>query len=252
MQPDRIVIGVRDSRSESVLRELYAPFNSRIHAVSYTTAEFIKYLSNTLLSTLVSFSNELSMIAHAVGDVDIPASFKILHEDRRWSGDPALMSSYVYPGCGFGGYCLPKDTAALYALAKEKGFDARGLRNVIEINEQIKNFVVDKIEQKQAKTSVIGILGLSFKPDSDDVRDSPSGAIITRLLERGFQKIIVFDPIAMTRFRTLYALDIAYADSLQDIVTRADCLVLLTAWKEFKENKELLLAKPLLDFRYFL
>jgi UDPglucose 6-dehydrogenase len=121
IEPDRIVIGVDDEESKSVLDKIYQPFNAPIHYVTYNSAEFIKYLSNTLLSTMISYSNEMSMIANHIGDIDIPKAFRILHEDKRWYGTPAGMSKYVYPGCGYGGYCLPKDTSALVQASIEHG-----------------------------------------------------------------------------------------------------------------------------------
>ena len=111
MNADRIVLGISDSRSEEILRRLYAGFDIPVFAVSLNTGEFIKYLSNTLLATLISYSNEMSVMADTVGDIDVAGAFRILHMDKRWGG--CSMTSYVYPGCGYGGYCLPKDTNAI-------------------------------------------------------------------------------------------------------------------------------------------
>ena len=144
MNPDRVVIGVEDERSKTILNEIYLPFNAPIHYVSYNSAEFIKYLSNTLLSTLISYSNEMAMIAEHIGDIDVPSAFKILHQDKRWFGHPASMASYVYPGCGYGGYCLPKDTAALSSIARENGFMPKILEANLEINEEITEHVSQK------------------------------------------------------------------------------------------------------------
>ena len=119
--PDRIVIGVEDEKTIGILNHYYKPFAAPIHKVSLNTGEFIKYLSNTLLSSLISYSNEMSMVANNIGGIDIPKAFKILHEDKRWFGKPAKMTSYVYPGCGFGGYCLPKDTMAIRSFSEAKG-----------------------------------------------------------------------------------------------------------------------------------
>lgn len=251
-RPDRIVLGVRDPRSRIILEDLYRSFGAQVHSVSYNTAEYIKYLSNTLLSTLVSYSNEMSIIADTFGDIDIASSFRILHQDKRWHGAPAGMASYAYPGCGFGGYCLPKDTEAIYVQAKARGFEPRGLKHVLTMNERVKDFVVDKLEKELSKNTLIGILGLSFKPDSDDVRDTPSLGIIERLLRRGFKRIIAYDPIATKSFRDAHNLRIQYANNLKEIAETADCLVLLTAWGEFREERELLSTKKLYDFRYFL
>ena len=120
IKPDRVVIGTEDDKSATILEKLYKPFNAPIINVSLNTAEYIKYLSNTLLSTMISYSNEMAILADYIGGIDIKEAFKTLHMDKRWSGNPAGMSSYVFPGAGFGGYCLPKDTFALYAKGKKK------------------------------------------------------------------------------------------------------------------------------------
>jgi len=251
IDPDRIVLGVEDEKSKEILDIIYKPFNAPIHYVSYNSAEFIKYLSNTLLSTLISYSNEMSMIADSIGGIDVPKAFRILHEDKRWSGNPAGMASYVYPGCGYGGYCLPKDTSALNSIAIENGVDTQVLSGNLKINDNIKDFVVDKITSNLSKNDSIGILGLSFKPESDDVRLSPSKDIIERLLLKGFSNIVAYDPIANESFKKSYPeIDINYVDDLDSILNQSENLVILTAWKEFKENKEIILKKNIFDFRY--
>ena len=252
MNPDRVVIGVEDEQSKEVLNELYLPFNTEIHYVSFNSAEFIKYLSNTLLSTLISFSNEMAMIAEHIGNIDVARAFKILHQDKRWSGEPASMASYVYPGCGYGGYCLPKDTAALVSIAKEHGFISKMLEGNLRINEEIKDYVSDKIAAVVPKENTIGILGLSFKSGSDDVRLSPSKFIIENLLAKGYTRIIAYDPMANKVFDKEFGLPISYVDSLESMVDQADELVLLTSWPEFIRNKALLSTKRLFDCRYAL
>jgi UDPglucose 6-dehydrogenase len=250
MNPDRVVIGVEDERSKQILNEIYEPFNAPVHYVTFNSAEFIKYLSNTLLSTLISYSNEMAMIAEHIGDIDVPSAFKILHQDKRWFGQPASMASYVYPGCGYGGYCLPKDTAALASIARENGFSPKILEGNLEINEVIKEHVSQKVAEVVPKESKIGILGLSFKSGSDDVRLSPSKFIIENLLSKGYKNIIAYDPMANKIFDQQFKLPITYADSLESLVNEADELVLLTSWPEFKQNKQLITSKRLFDFRY--
>jgi len=250
MNPDRVVIGVEDEPSKEILNQIYLPFNAPVHYVTYNSAEYIKYLSNTLLSTLISFSNEMAMIGDHIGDIDVPGAFKILHQDKRWFGSPAAMASYVYPGCGYGGYCLPKDTAALSSIAQEYGFMPRILEGNLHINEEIKDFVANKIAAAVPTESTIGILGLSFKSGSDDVRLSPSKFIIEKLLAKGYTNIIAYDPMANEVFAKEYNLPITYIDSLEALVEQADELVLLTNWAEFKQNKQLLTSKRLFDFRY--
>lgn len=252
MNPDRIVIGVEDEPSKEILNQIYLPFQAEIHYVTYNSAEFIKYLSNTLLSTLISYSNEMAMIAEHIGNIDVPKAFKILHQDKRWSGQPGSMSGYVYPGCGYGGYCLPKDTAALNSIAKEYGFNPKILEGNLAINEEIKEYMADKIAREVPKENTIGVLGLSFKSGSDDVRLSPSKFIIEKLISKGYHNIVAYDPMANEVFHNEYALPISYADTLESLVEQADDLVLLTSWPEFKENMELLSTKRLFDFRYAL
>ena len=201
MNADRIVLGVSDERSADVLRKVYATVTEPVFCVSLNTGEFIKYLSNTLLATLISYSNEMSIVADTIGGIDTAEAFRILHMDKRWGG--ATMASYVYPGCGYGGYCLPKDTNALYAVSRTAGFDAQILHHVIDTNDNMPTFIAQKIiraigDDKQQR---IGILGLSFKPGSDDVRDTPSAKIIQALLDAGYHNICGYDPVAIDEFK---------------------------------------------------
>jgi len=251
IEPDRVVLGVEDDKSKAILDEIYKPFNAPIHYVTYNSAEFIKYLSNTLLSTLISYSNEMAMIADSIGDIDIPKAFRILHEDKRWSGKPAGMASYVYPGCGYGGYCLPKDTSALASIAEEHGINPHVLNGNLKINDEVMNFVANSVIEKVDKNEAIGILGLSFKPESDDVRLSPSKFIIENLIAKGYKNIIAYDPLANEEFKRAYPeLKIEYVDALARIIEKTDNLVILTAWREFKNNKDIISKKNVFDFRY--
>jgi len=251
IEPDRVVIGVEDEKAKEVLNKIYKPFNAPMHYVSYNSAEFIKYLSNTLLSTLVSYSNEMSILAGHIGGIDIPGAFRILHEDKRWFGSPAGMSKYVYPGCGYGGYCLPKDTSALASIAAEYGFDTPILKANIEINKYIKYYIADRIAESVKTSESLGILGLSFKPNSDDVRITPTKDIIQLLFEKQYKSIFAYDPISNKEFKKYYPeLPLNYCNSLEDIVQKADNLIVLTGWKEFIDNKNLLMEKRVFDYRY--
>lgn len=251
IEPDRIVIGIEDENAKDILNKIYKPFNAPMHYVSYNSAEFIKYLSNTLLSTLVSYSNEMSIIANMIGNIDVAKAFKIIHEDKRWFGSPAGMSKYVYPGCGYGGYCLPKDTSALASISSEYGFNTPILNANLEINRQIKNFIVGQIEAVVRKDETIGILGLSFKPDSNDVRITPTKDIISLLLEKEYRFIYAYDPVSNNEFKKHYPeLPINYCNSLEEIVQNADNLIILTGWREFKEKKDIITKKRVFDYRY--
>lgn len=249
MNADRIVCGVFDSKGEEMLRMLYSSFNTPFFTVSLNTGEFIKYLSNTFLATLISYSNEMSKIANAIGDIQVREAFEILHLDKRWKG--SNMTSYLYPGCGYGGYCLPKDTQAMYAKAISKGYEPLILKKVIEVNNSMPQFMADKIFRIARKTDKIGILGLSFKPGSDDVRDSPSAKIIKILLDEGYINIGAYDPLANEQFNNEYKFNIKYYSSLMEICENSDIIVLVTAWEEFKiVEKEY--KGEIIDCRYFL
>lgn len=249
MNADRIVLGVSDKHSEEILRNLYKGFDIPVYAVSLNTGEFIKYLSNTLLATLISYSNEMSLIADTIGDIDVAEAFRILHMDKRWGG--CGMASYAYPGCGYGGYCLPKDTNAIYSLVKSKGFDAGILSNVISTNNSMPGFIAKRIEKGIERDGCIGVLGLSFKPGSDDVRDTPAAKVIKKLLEDGYNKIVAYDPIAIDEFKNHYSVNIEYRSDVHQVIEEADELVILTAWDEFKKLPSLT-DKPIVDCRYML
>ncbi len=245
---DRIVLGCNDKISEEILRKLYAPMNIPIIAVSHSTGEFIKYLSNTLLATMISYSNEMSEVADAIGGIDVADAFKILHMDKRWNN--CNMTSYVYPGCGYGGYCLPKDTAALLAQAEAKGYEPKILKNVIEMNTNRPDSIASKIAKEISPDSIIGILGLSFKPESDDVRDTPAHKIIKALNGLGFNRIVAYDPVAIDEFRKHYPdAEVNYLDSAKEAYEKADVLAIVTAWTEFKDVPTFG-EKPIFDLRY--
>lgn len=250
LYPDRIVIGEDDTKSGKIIEDLYQSFNAPIHRVSLNTAEYIKYLSNTLLATLISFSNEQSLIAKSIGNIDLKKSFQIIHQDKRWFGNPANMSSYVYPGCGYGGYCLPKDVQALIQQSLKHDFSPEMLMNTHKMNNKIIVSVVDEIAEKCPKDKAIGILGLSFKPNSDDVRQTPAKNIIEGLLKRGFNKINAYDPVAIHAFQRSYGFPIRYLPTLEEIISNSETLIILTAWDEFIQNEEKITQKPVLDYRY--
>ncbi len=252
INPDRIVIGQCDEKTGKEIEKLYDPFEAPVYKVSLNTAEYIKYLSNTLLATLISYSNEMSMIGDTIGNIDIKKAFNILLLDKRWIGKPAQMSTYVFPGCGFGGYCLPKDTKAIYCISKKKGIDAKILDSVLEINKKIKEYVVNKVVLETNKDDYIGILGLAFKPNSDDVRETPAKDIIKDLIARGYNNIIVYDPIANENFKFQYNLPIEYAENISEISIKSKVLIITTAWKQFREEESKFKNKKVFDFRYML
>jgi UDPglucose 6-dehydrogenase len=251
MNADRIVCGVEDEKTGKLLRSLYSGFEAPFFNVSLNTGEFIKYLSNTLLATMISYSNEMSRIASAIGDIQIKEAFNILHMDKRWGG--CNMASYVYPGCGYGGYCLPKDTRAMYAASLNSGYEPMILKNVIDINDTMPLFMAEKIKAVSNQNESIAILGLSFKPNSDDVRDSVSAKIIRLLLDSGYSNLNAYDPVANKEFEKSYSdIKINYFDDMDEICRKSDVLVIATAWEEFKEISIKYTGKRIVDCRYFL
>ncbi|WP_026888261.1 UDP-glucose dehydrogenase family protein [Clostridium beijerinckii] len=250
IEADRIVLGCNDGRSKEMLLDLYRDMNIPIKCVSHSTGEFIKYLSNTLLATLISYSNEMSQVADSIGGIEIAEAFKILHMDKRWNN--CDMTSYVYPGCGYGGYCLPKDTSALYSQAKAKGFEPQILKNVISTNDNISKAIVKKITSGLNRDQAIGILGLSFKPESDDVRDTPAAKIIKAMIEAGYKNIYTYDPIAIKEFKEKYpSIIVNYCDSAKEVYDNSEVIAVVTAWEEFKKIKEFG-DKKIIDCRYML
>jgi UDPglucose 6-dehydrogenase len=250
MNPDRIVIGQEEDRSGQIVGKIYRSFNAPIYRVSLNTAEFIKYLSNTLLATLISFANEQSLIAKSIGDIDIKRAFQVLHLDKRWFGDPAKMTSYVYPGCGFGGYCLPKDTMALVNQSLNNSYSPEILKATLKVNETIKEFVVNDVAVSVEEKEPIGILGLAFKANSNDIRDTPAKSIIEGLLQKGYKNIIAYDPMAIEEFKEAYSLPIEFSSNLKSLLAKVNHVVILTGWDEFLINKESIKQKNVFDYRY--
>jgi UDPglucose 6-dehydrogenase len=249
--PDRIVCGVQNKQAEDVLRRLYTPFNAVLHIVSLNTGEYIKYLSNTMLATMISYANEMSMIADGIGDIDIRRAFHILHEDKRLKGSG--IASYLFPGCGYGGYCLPKDIQALATQAIAYNIAPRLLQDVIEINNNMSIYFVNKILNIATSEKKIGVLGLSFKPNSDDVRDSPAAKIIALLQEAKYNNIYVYDPVANDIFKKTHRFNnLVYCKSKEEICQKSDVVVLITAWDEFKNIHVAFPQNIIIDCRYFL
>ncbi len=252
MYPGRIVVGDEEEHTGREMEKLYKSFNAPIHIVSGNTAEFIKYLSNSMLACMISFSNEMAEIAEKIGNIHISEAFHILHEDERWNNAP--MTSYLYPGCGYGGYCLPKDTVALSNIAKAYDVKTDLLDSVIERNNLMPRSIANRIATHVNKDQTIGILGLSFKPGSDDVRACASAKVINNLIEMGYEKFTAFDPVANEIFEETYKLGryITYKSSIKDVIDSANVTVILTGWEEFKTLKNIQDGIVILDYRYIL
>ncbi len=250
LHADRIVIGSSDPYARERLTALYQPMGLPLLCVSPSTGEFIKYLSNTLLATMISYSNEMAEIAEQIGGIETAKAFRTLHMDKRWGN--CSMTSYVYPGCGYGGYCLPKDTKAMAAKAREAGTEASILNAVIQTNEERPAKVAARIADSCTANDCIGILGLSFKPDSDDVRESPARMIIQELRRLGCKNIVAYDPVATEEFQRAYPeLEIETCESLDEICHTAGTLAIVTAWPEFQVLGQIE-GKRIVDCRYML
>jgi UDPglucose 6-dehydrogenase len=253
-RPDRIVIGTDSERAESLLRELYEPFNrnhDRILVMSARSAELTKYAANCMLATKISLINELAILSEHLG-ADIESVRQGIGSDQRIGYD------FIYPGAGFGGSCFPKDLDALVHIAKEVGFEPLVLSAVKARNTAQKNVLFTKI-QNYFKTDLpektIALWGLSFKPNTDDMRDAPSRVLMESLWEAGVT-IQAFDPVAMEEARRLYGQHpgLVLCGTKETSLKGADALVIITEWVSFKAPdfeliKSLLVAPVIFDGR---
>ena len=248
--PSRIVIGVSNERDEEVLRRCYAPFDAPVVATSYATAEFIRYMSSTLLATMISYSNEMAQAAKAIGGIDISQAFRIAQMDGRWAEN--TMRGYVYPGLGFGGIFLPKDTRDFIQLAHDSGAEVPLLEDVMTINDELPGNIAAEIASQVDKDARLGILGLTFKEGSGDVRNSAPARIIQQLKNQGFTDICAYDPIANDDFAAAYHMDISYAFSVRELCDTCDVVIIATPWRQFRVVPEYAKGKPVFDCRYML
>ncbi len=227
LKPDRIIIGVADLRSKQVLEELYADFTCPKLFSTIPVAEMIKYVSNAFLATKISFANEIGNICKKQG-IDTEEVFKGVGMDHRIN--PAFFRS----GIGFGGSCFPKDVRALIARAQELGMDPKILRSVTEVNEEQPLKLITLLEKHvpDPRGKKIGVLGLAFKPDTDDIRDSRAIPIVEKLLQKG-ATVLAYDPMAMGNFKKIFP-TVNYASSAKDILA-ADAVLIATEWRDFEE-----------------
>ena len=234
MKPDRIIVGVENPRTAELMRALYAPFNrshDRVHIMEPASAELTKYAANAILATKISFMNELANIAERLG-ADI-------EEVRLGIGsDPRIGYQFIYPGCGYGGSCFPKDVKALQHIAKEVGYTPELVMAVDQVNQNQKNVLFEKINKYfngDLKGKVIALWGLAFKPNTDDMREASSRKLMESLWEAG-AKVQAYDPVAMDECRRIYGdkPELTLCDEKDDTLNSADALVLVTEWSEFK------------------
>ncbi len=232
MRPDRVVLGVENERALAVLRELYRPLNlieTPIVATDLESAELIKYASNAFLATKISFINEMSVLCEAVG-ADVHAIAKGMGLDGR------IGRKFLHAGPGFGGSCFPKDTKALVRIAQENGVSSRIVEAVMEVNEAQKARMISKIRKAlggDLAGKVISVIGLTFKPETDDMRDAPALSILPKLIEGG-ALIQAHDPHGMHEAKKLLPDSIVYVESMYDVFNNADAVVLLTEWNEYR------------------
>lgn len=242
MSPDRIVLGGIDQRSIDSLAELYGVFKKTdFIRTDPRTAEMIKYTSNSLLATLISFSNEIANLC-AVQKVDVTEVMRGVHLDQRLSPvlsegrrvTPGLLS-YLWPGTGFGGSCFPKDVRALVAHGELVGVPMQLLRSVVEINTRQPQKMIDMLEKSLGEVSGrnIAVLGVAFKPGTDDIRESPSLPVIESLAAKG-ARVTAFDPIARLEAEQVLGNAAAFKDSLPEALNGAEAILIMTAWPEFK------------------
>jgi UDPglucose 6-dehydrogenase len=230
MRPDRVAIGADSEQAVAIMKDIYSALylnETPFVITSPETAEMIKYATNAFLATKVTFINEIANLCERVGA-------DVHHVARAMGLDGRIGRKFLHPGPGYGGSCFPKDTRALSRLAQEKGYTFKILNSVIEVNEEQRRRMADKIEEKvgglEGKT--IGVLGLSFKPNTNDIRESSAIIIIQMLLKKG-AKVRAYDPAAMEEARALLP-DIDFGRDAYDVAERCDALVLATEWNQFR------------------
>ncbi len=232
MRPDRVVIGVESERAEALLRELYRPINlieAPIHVTNLESAELVKYASNAFLATKISFINEISALCERVG-ADVHAVAKGMGLDGR------IGRKFLHAGPGYGGSCFPKDTLALVRIAQEHGTSSRIVESVIEVNAAQKARMVGKIRQALGGSEAgktVAVLGLTFKPETDDMRDAPALSILPALIEKG-ATIKAHDPEGMKEAAGLLPEGINYCSSPDEALQDADAVVLMTEWNVYR------------------
>ena len=228
MHPDRIVIGAESEKAEKILREIYKPIQSQLVVTDIKSAEIIKHASNSFLSTKISFINAVAALSEKVG-ADIVKIAEGVGLDRR------IGKNFLNAGVGFGGSCFGKDLAAFISIGEKSGVDFELLKAVQTINQHQRDLLVKKIAQAvwNLKGKTIGVLGLAFKPDTDDLRDAPAIDIIRGLQKEG-AKVRATDPAAMEGAKRLLT-DVTFCKDAEETATGADCLVLVTEWEAFRK-----------------
>ena len=232
MRPDRIVVGSDDERATQMMRTLYAPFqrnHERIIVMDIRSAELTKYAANAMLATRISFMNDLANLAERLG-ADIE------HVRKGIGSDPRIGYDFLYPGAGYGGSCFPKDVRALMSTAEGAGIRLRILESVEAVNDDQKKIIGAKVVKRFGENlagRTFAVWGLSFKPNTDDMREAPSRDLIDDLLSRN-ARVVTYDPVAMSEARHTFGDRIHYAESPLAALDGADALLIVTEWKEFR------------------
>lgn len=232
MTPDRVVVGTDSSKARQLMEQLYLPFmlnNYRIIFTDIPSAEMIKYAANSMLATRISFMNDIANLCELVG-ADVNMVRKGVGSDSR------IGSKFLYPGCGYGGSCFPKDIKALIHTAEQYGYSMELLKAVERVNERQKEVLFRKLNnyfEGNLADKVIAIWGLAFKPETDDMREAPSLVLISKLLEVGCT-VRVYDPAAMAEAERVLGDNVTYCNTMYEAVEGADAMMLLTEWKQFR------------------
>ncbi|MCC2768341.1 UDP-glucose/GDP-mannose dehydrogenase family protein [Parabacteroides distasonis] len=231
MSPDRVVVGVESERAKEMMSKLYRPFllnNFRVIFTDIPSAEMIKYAANSMLATRISFMNDIANLCELVG-ADVNMVRKGIGSDSR------IGNKFLYPGCGYGGSCFPKDVKALIKTAEKNGYPMGVLKAVEEVNERQKTILYTKLRKHfdSLEGRTIALWGLSFKPETDDMREATSLVMID-LLRKAGAVVKVFDPVAIGECKRRVADRVVYAKDMYEAVIDADALLLLTEWKQFR------------------
>ena len=241
MSPDRVVVGVESERARKIMSRLYKPFmlvNDRMIFTDIPSAEMIKYAANAMLATRISFMNDIANLCELVG-ADVNMVRKGIGSDNR------IGKKFLYPGCGYGGSCFPKDVKALIKTAEKAGYPMSVLKAVEEVNERQKEVLFNKLMKHfngDISGKNIAIWGLAFKPETDDMREAPSLILIDKIIAAG-GKVKVFDPIAINECKRRIGDKVAYGDDMYDAALDADALLLVTEWREFRFPNFAILGK---------
>jgi UDPglucose 6-dehydrogenase len=252
LKPERIVIGTDNKKTEEIMKRLYMPFVLNNHPILFMdieSAEITKYAANAMLATRISFINEIANLCDILGA-------DINHVRKGIGSDSRIGSKFIYPGTGYGGSCFPKDVRAIIKTAHDHGYELNVIRAVEKANEYQKNVIFNKMAKlfnNNFSDKIIGIWGLSFKPKTDDIRESSSIYLIGKLLKRG-ALIKAYDPAAMTEAEKLMGKSIEYSSDPYEALKEADALVLMTEWSEFhlpdfRRMAELMKGKVIFDGR---